>query len=199
MSDEPAHPWHRQATPRNWNSRWYDLRQDIVRTHTGATISYTYQDHPGAVLVVPVTPDRQVVLLRQYRYLTGGWGWEAPAGGMHAGETAANCAARELAEETGYTAARIDLLTSVYPSKSVSNERLDLFLATGVTPEPGALRHEPSELMSVVVLPLAEAVGLVYQHQIADMQTALALLLAAARLEQGEPAVEPAAGEAPSA
>ena len=182
MSDAASHPWQRLATRLIWESQWYDLRQDTVRTHTGASISYTYQDHPGAVMVVPITADRQVVMLRQYRYVVGEWLWEMPAGGVHPGETAAECAARELAEETGDHAARIVPLMSVYPSKSVSNERLDLFLATDVAPAPAVLHHEVTELMSVHLVPLAEALAMVHRHSIRDAQTALALLLAAAAL-----------------
>lgn len=182
MSDEPARPWRRIATRLLWQSQWYDLRQDAVRTHTGATITYTYQDHPGAVLVVPVTGDGQVVLLRQYRYLLDAWCWEAPAGGIHAGETADAAAARELAEETGLIATELTWLQTVYPSKSVSNERLALYLATGVIPTLAGLQHEATELMRVAMLPLAEAVALVEQGAITDAQTALALLLTAHHL-----------------
>ena len=183
MSDDVAQPWTRLSTRLLWQSPWYDLRQDTVLTHTGATITYTYQDHHGAVAVVPVTPDRQVVLLRQYRYVVGEWCWEVPAGGLHPGETPLACAARELAEEAGYTAAAIEPLGEMLTSKSVSNERLLLFLATGATPAPGALHHDLTELLTVHLVPLAEAVAMVHRHAILDGQTALALLLAAARLD----------------
>lgn len=184
MSDEPARPWTRLSTRLIWESPWYDLRQDTVKIHTGATITYTYQDHHGAVVVVPITPAGQVVLLRQYRYVAGEWCWEVPAGGRDPGESSLECAARELAEEAGYTAARIEPLGQMLTSKAVSNERLELFLATGATPAPDALRHEATELMSVHLLPLAEAVALVHGNAIRDGATALALLLAAARLGQ---------------
>jgi ADP-ribose pyrophosphatase len=182
MTDEQPRPWRRIATRLIWQSQWYDLRQDVVRIHTGATITYTYQDHPGAVMVVPVTPDGRVVMLRQYRYLLAAWSWEAPAGGVHPGETASAAAARELAEETGYAASALVPLGGYYPSKSVSNERLDLFLATGVTPLPAVPAHEPTELLRVHLRPLAEAVAMVHGGEITDAQTALALLLAAHRL-----------------
>lgn len=183
MHDEHPRPWRRIATRLLWRSQWYDVRQDAVRTHTGATITYTYQDHPGAVMVVPVTADGQVVLLRQYRYLLDAWSWEAPAGGIHPGETGAEAAARELAEETGHRAAAIVSLGGVYPSKSVSNERLDLFLATDVTPTPEGIAHEPTELMRVQLMPLSEAVAMIHRGEITDAQTALALLLARPTIE----------------
>lgn len=186
MTDEQRGPWRRIATRLIWHSQWYDLRQDAVRTHTGATITYTYQDHPGAVMVVPLTPDGQVVMLYHYRYLLAGWSWEVPAGGIHPGETARAAAARELAEEAGYAAGELVPLGGYYPSKSVSNERLDLFLATGAIPLPTVPAREPTELLRVSLRPLAQAVAMVYGGEIADGQTALALLLAAQRL--GSPA-----------
>jgi ADP-ribose pyrophosphatase len=178
MEDESTRPWRRIATRLLWWSQWYDVRQDAVRTHTGATITYTYQDHPGAVMVVPITGDGRVVLLRQYRYLLDRWCWEVPAGGVHAGETAEQAAIRELAEEAGYAAGAIVPLGGYAPSKSVSNERLDLFLATGCAPAPGRLAHEPTEVLTVHALPLADAVAMVHRGEVVDGQTALALLLA---------------------
>jgi ADP-ribose pyrophosphatase len=187
MSDEAPRPWQTLGTRLIWHSQWYDLRQDIVRTHAGAVTRYTYQDHPGAVMVLPLTADRRVVMLRQYRYLLDAWCWELPAGGLHPGETPEAAARRELAEETGHTAGRVELLLSVYPSKSVSNERLHLFLAREATPAPAATSGEATELLRVEILPLAEAVALVHAGAVVDGQTALTLLLAAARL-----AAEPA-------
>ena len=182
MNDEPVQPWRRLTTRTLWESRWYDLRQDTVRTHTGATITYTYQDLPGAVVVVPVTPDRQVIMLRQYRYTVGEWCWELPGGGMSAAEEPVACAARELAEETGYVADRLELLGTVFPSNGISNERLHQFLALDVRLVPGALEREPAELMSLHPMPLREAVALVHRNEARDAQAALALLLAAHRL-----------------
>ena len=82
MEDESPRPWRRIATRLIWRSRWYDVRQDALVLPDGATSSYTYQDHPGAVMIVPITADGQVVMLRQYRYLLDQWCWEVPAGGV---------------------------------------------------------------------------------------------------------------------
>jgi ADP-ribose pyrophosphatase len=187
MSDEPRRPWQCIGSRLIWQSRWYDLRQDAVRIHTGQTITYTYQDHPGAVLVVPVTASRQVVLVRQYRYLLDAWSWEAPAGGLHPGETVAEAAARELAEEAGYLADRIEPLGDYFPSKSVSNEQLHLLLAHDVRPSPADAALDATELLSVHLLDLDAAVAMVHQGAITDMQTALALLLTERLLRDGGP------------
>ena len=65
-----------------WQSRWYGLRQDRLVTPTGHEFTYTFIDHPGAVWVVPVTPDGQVVLIWHYRYAVDDWCYEVPAGGL---------------------------------------------------------------------------------------------------------------------
>jgi ADP-ribose pyrophosphatase len=178
MEDESTRPWRRIATRLLWASRWYDVRQDVLMLPDGAAITYTYQDHPGAVMIVPIAADGRVVLLRQYRYLLDRWCWEAPAGGVHPGETAEEAAVRELGEEAGYAAGAVVSLGAYAPSKSVSNERLVLFLATGCAPAPERLAREPTEALSVHALPLADAVAMVHRGEIVDGQTALALLLA---------------------
>ena len=61
-------PWQTLDTTRLWESKWYNLRQDRVRIHTGNEVTYTYQEHPGAVFIVPVTPEGKIVLVRQYRH-----------------------------------------------------------------------------------------------------------------------------------
>ena len=93
-------------------------------------------------MIVPITADGHVVMLRQYRYLIDRWCWEVPAGGVHPGESAEQAAIRELAEEAGYVVGAVAALGGYAPSKSVSNERLDLFLATGCTPAPERLAHD---------------------------------------------------------
>ena len=167
MEDESPRPWRRIATRLIWRSRWYDVRQDALVLPDGAAISYTYQDHPGAVMIVPITADGRVVLLRQYRYLLDRWCWEVPAGGVHRGESAEQAAIRELGEEAGYAAGAVVALGGYAPSKSVSNERLELFLATGCTPAPERLAHEPTELLRVCPMPLADAVAMVHGGKIA--------------------------------
>ena len=72
--------WETLSSRFLWQSRWYNLRQDHIRTQDGHEFTYTIVDHPGAVWVVPITADGHVILIRHYRYTVDDWCWEVPAG-----------------------------------------------------------------------------------------------------------------------
>ncbi len=130
--------------------------------------------HPGACAAVPLAPSGEVILVRQLREAVRERLLEIPAGILDVGEEEpAACAAREVREETGYAAAAVEGLGTVYPSPGFTDERIWLFLVhTDPTPE-GA----PEEGLEVVRMPLAGAVAAVRQGRIVDAKTALALLL----------------------
>lgn len=168
-------PWQTLGTTRLWESKWYNLRQDRVRIHTGDEITYTYQEHPGAVFIVPVTPEGQVILLRQYRHPVGEWLWEIPAGAVDDGEGLEAAAQRELAEEIGGTAKELCYVGHFFSASSISNLRINVFLATGVQIEQSA--REATELIETRAMPTIEALTMARQGEIKDGQSALALLL----------------------
>jgi ADP-ribose pyrophosphatase len=168
-----------------WQSRWYNLRQDRVRTQAGHSFTYTLVDHPGAVWVVPVTTDGQVVLIRSYRYTVDDWCYEVPAGGLPPRpdprlvqserlEQSAVIARRELREEIGGTAAELRYVGQFYTSNGISNEVAYVYLATGV--ELGEAHREPTELMEMQLLRVEEALRMARQGEISDGPSALALL-----------------------
>jgi ADP-ribose pyrophosphatase len=128
---------------------------------------------------LPILADGRVVLLRQFRPAGGGVVWEIPAGRLEAGEDPAACAARELMEEAGYRAGRLERLGELLPAVGFCTERIHLFLAFDLVSMPQAL--EPDEYLEVVPLPAVEALALVDRGEIADAKTQLALLLAERR------------------
>lgn len=174
--DEPPNPWITLSSEQAFSTPWLRIRQDRVRTHTGEEITYSYLDHQGAVTVVPVTDDGQIVLLRQYRYTMGAWGWETPAGSLDGAEDPAAAAARELAEEIGGTATSVRHIATFNVSNGISNQRMKVYLALGVV--LGTPNHEATELMRVATLPRAEALRMAHAGEITDGISALALLLA---------------------
>ncbi len=130
--------------------------------------------HPGAVVLLPRLDDGRVVLIRNYRTAVARHLLELPAGTLEPGEEPVLAAHRELAEETGYRAKSMRLLTSFFASPGILDERMHLFLATGLEPGPTAL--QPDEQIETVVLPWEEALALARKGQIEDAKTLIGLL-----------------------
>ena len=131
--------------------------------------------HPGAVALVPMVDRDHVCLVKNDRYAVGKTLLEVPAGTIDPGETPFETAHRELAEETGYTAARIELIREWYVSPGVMNERMFLYLCEDL--KPGATEHQPDEKLEVVVVEWREAVAMALNGGIEDAKTILALLI----------------------
>lgn len=172
---EPPQPWDRLSTRVVHETPWLALREDHVRTHTGTELTMTYTDKGGAVFVVPLLPDGNVVLIRQYRYIIDTWCWEVPAGGI-AGRDPAAVAAAELREEIGGVAQSLTHVGEFAFCVGGSNERATVFLARGV--RLGTPDREPGELLYPVPMPFAAAITLARHGEIADGPSALALFLA---------------------
>ena len=158
------------------------LLRDRVRTGQSYELTYLYRPRgPRAVFVVPVTAAGEVVLIRQYRYPLGAWITEVPAGGIEAGESVLEGAARELMEEVGGTAQEWVALPAYYPQPSVSGAAFFPLLALGV--RLGEARPEPDELIERLVMPLAEAYRLLSAGEMLHGPGSLALFHARAHLE----------------
>lgn len=163
--------------------RIVDLGIDTVRFPDGSTGELEMIRHSGASAVLPVldgpdADDPRVVLVRQYRYASGGYLYEVPAGRPdHAGEPWEACARRELREETGYEAGALRRLTSIWTTPGFTDERIHLFLATDLT--EGDTEYDPDEFMELVRVPFSEALRMVRDGEITDGKTICTLLYAA--------------------
>jgi ADP-ribose pyrophosphatase len=158
------------------------LDQDRIRYPDGSEAEVDIVRHPGASAVVPFLSDPegedpQVLLLRQYRYAADGYLYEIPAGRLDPGESPAACAARELKEETGCTAKKIEPLVTMVTTPGFTDERIHLFMATDLT--HGQAAREDDEFADVIVMRLSEALELIQRGEIPDGKTALGLLYAA--------------------
>lgn len=130
--------------------------------------------HPGAVAILPLLDDGRVCLLRSFRAAVGEELIEIPAGTLEPGEAPQDTAARELAEETGYRAGRMDLLTTFYTSPGIMDERMYLYLATELA--PGPQRLEPGESIESFLATWDEALALVRQGRVRDAKSIAGLL-----------------------
>lgn len=170
------------ATRRLHTGRIINLDVDTVRFPDGSVAEMEIIRHPGASAVVPflddpADSDPTLLLIRQYRYAADGYVWEVPAGRLDAGESPHSCAVRELHEETGCTASRVEHLYTMFTTPGFTDEMIHVFTATGLV--RGETKHEHDEFMEVVPMPLSEALERIRTGEIRDAKTALAILYAA--------------------
>jgi ADP-ribose pyrophosphatase len=166
-------------TRRIYTGRVVRLDVDTVRFPDGSTGQLELIRHPGAAAIVPCASDPPgadptILLIRQYRYATGGQLWEIPAGTLDPGEDPEACARRELLEETGVTAARLQRLTSIWTTPGFTNEVIHLYLATGLT--SGEPSRERDEFIEVVPQALSRVLELIRDGEIRDAKTVAAIL-----------------------
>ncbi len=173
------------AGKRVFEGRMIHVDIDTVRLPNDVEIDLEIVRHPGASAVVPVDPEGNVVMVRQYRYVVDGWLLEIPAGKLDAvGEDPRVCAERELLEETGYRAARITPLGAIWVSPGFTDEKISLFLAEELT--AGEQRLEADEVLHVERIPLGEAIARAYRGEITDAKSATALMRVAELLRARE-------------
>jgi ADP-ribose pyrophosphatase len=167
------------ATRRIYTGRVLNLDIDTVRFPDGSQGELEIVRHPGAAAVVPLAsdptgPDPAVLMLRQYRYAAGGPLWEIPAGRLDAGEAAEACARRELREEAGVEAGRLDRLTTIWTTPGFTDEAIHLFLAADLRLVAHA--REPDEFIEVTARPLSEVLEGIRDGEIRDGKTVAAIL-----------------------
>lgn len=169
----------RIATRRAYAGRLLQVDVDTVRAPDESLLELEMVRHPGAAAVVPLlsdpgSPDPQVLLLRQFRYAAGGPIWEVPAGVLEPGETPETCARRELLEETGAVAERVEHLTTIFTTPGFTDERIHLFVATGIS--TGEPRPMSDEFLEVEARPLSKVLEMIRDREMVDGKSIVALL-----------------------
>ena len=159
--------------------RVFDFYNENITLPNGVTLDMEIIHHPGAAAIVPMIDDHTILLLKQYRHAVGGFIWEIPAGTLDQGEDARQCAERELTEETGYAAHYFERLAEITPLPAYSDERIHLFLATGLT--RASQKLDEDELLSVHRFDLHHAIKMIDDGKIQDAKTIVGLQLAAGR------------------
>lgn len=154
--------------------RVFTVRHDHIIEPSGIEATRDIVVHPGSVVVIPVLDDGRIVMIRQYRYAARQFLWELVAGHKEHNEDPAKGARRELTEETGYRARRVRKLFELYPSPGLLGERMDIYVAEGLT--KGKARPEDDEKISQKIVTLDEALRWIRQGKICDAKTIAGVL-----------------------
>jgi ADP-ribose pyrophosphatase len=166
----------RLGTREVFEGRTIHVAVDTVRLPNDKVMDVELVHHKGAVAVVPLIGE-DVLLVRQYRYATGGWLLEIPAGKLEPGEEPEACAVRETEEETGYRVADLEPLGWIWTTPGFCDEKIWLFLATGLTETRQGLDED--EVLELARMPLRDAVEKAARGEIHDGKSVAALLRAA--------------------
>ncbi|HEY6580277.1 MAG TPA: NUDIX hydrolase [Rubrobacter sp.] len=179
-----AEGWERLGSERLLANRYFSLRSDRLRLPDGRIKDpYFVLERPDAAIIVPITANDEVVLVRQYRPPLEMMELGLPAGLVEEGERPQEAARRELAEETGHTGGEWEPLGTLASSPSLKDNWAYLFLARGVE-ETTAPDPDEHELVEVVRVPVAELRGLVHSDNIVSSSGVAAVMLALERLRE---------------
>lgn len=163
-----------KSSEKIFSGKLIDLYFDHVELPNGKSSTREWINHPGAVCIIPILPDGNLCLIRQYRYGPRDEFIEIPAGKLDAGEDPLVCAKRELQEEIGYIAGKLTFLTNIYPAIGFSNEKMWMYLAEDLQLSNQSLDQD--EFLELLPLSLEEAIDLIKQGKITDVKTIIGVL-----------------------
>jgi ADP-ribose pyrophosphatase len=156
------------------DGRIVKLSVDRVLLPNGAECEMEMIRHPGAAAVVPIDAEGRALLVRQYRYATGGWIVEVPAGKLDGGEPPERCARREVEEETGFRAGRLLELGWIWTTPGFTDERIWLYAALDLVATRQRLQQD--EVLEIEPVPLRRAVEMARGGELQDAKSVCALL-----------------------
>ncbi len=153
-----------------------DLNAEVAKLPDGREVELEIVRHPGGACALPIFENGDVLMIRQFRHAAGGIIWEIPTGRIDDSEEPEICARRELLEEGGVTAGRMEKICEFYTTPGFCTEKLHIYMATDLQPGKQALEND--ECLEIVRLPYPEALQMVHKGEINDSKTMIALLLA---------------------
>ena len=169
------------SSERIYEGRILNLRKDEVQVKDNKTSYREIVEHNGGVALAAVTPEGKMVLVKQYRKAAEKAVLEVPAGKIEKGEDHRLTAERELKEETGYTAGKIEFITSFYSSIGYSTEVIYLYLATELV--PGETEFDDNEAIDILEYDLSGLKQMIFNREIEDAKTIAAILLTESIME----------------
>ncbi|MGY8780155.1 MAG: NUDIX domain-containing protein, partial [Fidelibacterota bacterium] len=162
------------SSQQKFSGRLINLYLDQVELPNGKVSTREWVDHPGAVCLIPVLPNGQICLIRQFRYGPREEFIEIPAGKLNKGESSLHCAHRELEEETGYQSNKLTFLTNIHPAIGFSNEKMWIYLAEDLVKTENNLDHD--EFLELLPTSLEDALAWVWSGKITDVKTIIGIL-----------------------
>lgn len=167
---------------RVYDGKVFNLIVDRVEYDSGQSGIREVAEHPGGAVAIPFVDDKHVLLVRQFRHPAQKYLHELPAGKLDRGENPLHCVRRELEEETGYAAASVEHLASIYTTPGFCSEILHLYICTKLTPIDGGQRLELGESsLTVESIPFTHALAMIDSGEIVDGKTICGLLMAQRR------------------
>ncbi len=171
-------PWKTLTTREVYKNKWIRVREDVAEMPNGNTTIYGVCEFGECVGVLPFVDNDHVIMVRQYRYVQQeNHRWEMPTGGIDGGESALEAAQRELMEEIGYRANRLEHISTFYSSKAICEETAHLYI--GYDLEPAQATPDETEFFEIATLPFADVFQMVLDNEIRDSMTVIAILHAA--------------------
>ena len=159
------------------------LRRDKVILPDERTTTREIIEHPGAVVILAITNDQKIVMIKQFRKPVEEVLWELPAGTIEHGEDLIQCARRELEEETGYYAKKIKKITTYFSTPGFCNEKLTLFIAKDL--EKRNKNEDADEFIQIKLVDLTEALNMIKRNVIKDSKTIIGILYLVSGIEYG--------------
>jgi ADP-ribose pyrophosphatase len=177
MSEQPIVPKEIRTV---FQGRVFTVRVETISLPKGGELQAEIIRHPGSVVIIPVTAQNEIVLVRQYRPAIGRWAWELPAGSLKPGEDVEYAARRECQEEIGQVAARLEQLGSFFPTPGYCDEQMTFFKATGLrAPGAGDAEAHQDEDEDIETRPFthAQLQQMISSGEIIDLKTVAGLSL----------------------
>ena len=157
-----------------YSGDFLDVRKDDIILPNGKTSSREWINHPGAVVVIPILPNGDIAMIRQFRYSVGEEFIELPAGKLDKGETPEECAKRELEEEIGFKTNKLNFIATIHPAIGFANEKMSIFLAKDLIKTQD--NRDVDEFLELMPTTLDKALNLVWSNKITDVKTIIGIL-----------------------
>jgi ADP-ribose pyrophosphatase len=160
--------------------RIFTVTVESITTPKGAKLDAEIVRHPGSVVLVPVTKDGEIILVKQYRHAIGRWAWELPAGSLKPNEDPPHAAARECQEEIGLIPAALDPLGAFFPTPGYCDEEMHFYKASGLRkpgPDDEKAEQDEDEDIETRAFAVEQVLAMIRSGEIIDLKTVAGLTL----------------------